>query len=234
MTDSLMMLKGSAGFLRSRIVTALLSTFVVHGPTTRASSFVVQYTSTRFGWSLEGAGILLSLRAAINIVLLLILLPACSSLLLSRRMPFRLTSTTKDLLLARISVVLLISGALLPATSSKGSFVAGLVVFTLGTGFSAQCRALILALVDSEHAARLSSLITIFDAYSSLWAGPSLTQLFTEGNKLKEYWLGLLYIGVAFLCSLAAAAIFSVISNSVSPVKDNTRDISGQTTSEDN
>lgn len=201
-------LKASTAMLRSYTTVALLFTFAVQGFTDRASGFTVQYLSKRFHWSLSRSGMLFSVGNIINILLHLVILPGCSQILASPRFIFRYSPATKDLVLARASALLLVLGSLLLAWPRLPAVVCGLVVFTLGSGFQSLCRALITTLVDSEHTARLYTLISVIQACSSLSSGPIVAWLFGRGLHMGGYWVGLPYFGVTLLCCFGTVAVF--------------------------
>lgn len=208
-------LKDAMSLLKSYSIVALLITFLVHGLLARAGSFTIQYISKRFGWSLAQAGSLLVLRNIVNIILLLAILPACSRLLLSPRFPLRCSPEVKDLVLARASGILLVLGTILMAAPSLISVLTGLIIMTLGGGFTSLSRSIVTSLVDSQHTGRLYSLISICDACSALSAGPIIAWLFRWGIGLGGDWVGLPYLGVAFLCLLVTTAVFTVQGSSL-------------------
>lgn len=209
-------LKHSTSLVRSTPVLLLLFTFLVHYMIQTIDDISLQYISKRFSWPLYRTGFVLSLRAAVNVLLLLIILPGISHLLTSP--PSTLTRILnmhshtgpgKDLLLARISAVLLVVGAFIMALGPTISLsVTGLVVLTLGSGFNALCRSLITPLVDAQHMARLYAIISVVDTLGGFAAQPLLAGLLTLGIKLGGGWLGLPYAGVGVLCFSAGVAVF--------------------------
>ncbi|KAM4060794.1 major facilitator superfamily protein [Hirsutella rhossiliensis] len=201
-------LRSSTAMLRSGAIVALVFTFCVQGFTESAASFTVQYLSKRFHWPLSRAGMLFSVGTLINILLHLVILPGCSWIMVSPRFMFRCRPETKDVMLARSSALLLVLGSFLLAWPSLPAVVSGLVIFTLGSGFQSLCRALVTTLIDSEHTARLYTLIGVVLAFSSLASGPVIAWLFSKGLQLGGYWIGLPYFGVTLLCCIAALAVF--------------------------
>lgn len=203
-------LRDSISILKSPSAVALLLTFTIQGFTNRASGFMTQYLSRRFYWSIPRAGLLVSIRSAVDLVLHLFILPACSRLLMSPNFRFKYHPQAKDLTLARISIFLLASGALLIASPSLVLVTIGIIVFTLGSGFESLCRGLITDLVDPEHTARMYSLIGVIQAGSALSAGPTIAWLFGSGMRLGGSWIGLPYLVITFLCCFAAVGVFIV------------------------
>jgi hypothetical protein len=178
-------------------VLLLLATFFSQLLSRQTFDLIMRYISKRFSWTLAKtsfllslrasssrcelpplvASFLLSLRAGINVILFVAVLPFLSRILTSSlRMPgrfptfnFNLSTSSKDLLLARLSLLLYALGApflglsafpSLIGDSDKETFlpitiaITGLIVYTLGMGYSAFCRSLVTTLVDQRHVAR--------------------------------------------------------------------------------
>lgn len=185
----------------------LLLTFLIQLQGQPAVDLTQRYISKRFSWTIAQTGPLISLRALINLILFLAILPLVSHILTSptknRYVPqalrFNLSTQAKDLLLARLSIILQIVGVSFvglsafrsPAGSDDGETafpillaIMGLIVFTFGTGFSALCRSLITALVDEQHVARLYSIIAVVETIGSLIMAPMLAGLYAWGLRL--------------------------------------------------
>jgi len=205
--NSLREVYSSLSVLHSLPILLLLLAFVIQPFTRQSVDLSVRYVSNRFHWKLREAGFLLSLRAFINFVLLLALLPGLSRYLM-RHLHF--SSTEKDLLLARISVIVLIIGALLIAISPTIILtVMGMVVFSLGTGTVALTRSLVTSLVDQEHVGRLYAAIGLVETCGALAAGPTLAALYTLGLKLQGPWVGLPFFALSMICFVGATGIWS-------------------------
>jgi hypothetical protein len=188
----------SSTVLHSLPILLLLITFITEPVGRQASDLSIRYISKRFSWTLRQTGFLASLRALVNIILLLGILPALSYYLTER---LHFSSQTKDLSLARYSAVMLFIGSLIFASSPNiGLAIIGLVIYTLGGGFVSLTRSLITTLVDKEHIARLYAAIAVVEVISSLAAGPSLAALYAAGLKLKGPWLALPYFALATIC----------------------------------
>ena len=204
--DSLKRLYASTSVLHSLPVLLLLSTFFIRPFNIRTVDLCIRYVSNRFAWKLREAGYLLSLRAFINIILLLAILPGVSYYLTKRR---HFTSRMKDLILAQLSAVMLLGGALLLAASPTiGLAITGLIVWTLGTGFSSLTRSLITTLVDKEHIARVYAAVAVVECCSALAAGPTLAALYSLGLKLKGPWVGLPFFGLAVITFVSGFGVW--------------------------
>jgi len=210
--------KESAVILKSPSVFLLLLTFITHMFGASAEQFSMQYVSKRFHWPLSDTGYLVSMAALVNVLLLLVILPLLSTLLTSPRFSFRMPTPKKDLFLARLSILINALGAIIFAGPTTGFAVVGLIVFTLGHGFSPLVRSTLTTLIDQQHIARLYSLITIVDTLGGIAAGPVLPWLFSIGLKLRgkeggggeETWLALPYFGSAAVCIVTAIMTFLV------------------------
>jgi uncharacterized membrane protein len=193
--EGLKTVHASASVLHSLPVLLLLITFIVNPFARQSIELALLYISKRFSWELSQVGFLLSLRAFVNFILLLIIVPAVSHYMTEG---LYLSPTAKDLFLARASAILLVVGALLIAASSTVVFtIVGLVVWSLGTGFDALSRSLITTLVDREHIAQLYAAISIVETAGALAAGPTLAGLYSLGLKWKGTWTGLPFFGLA-------------------------------------
>jgi hypothetical protein len=173
-----------------------------------------------------------------NLILLLAILPFLSHILTSPTksryarlaLRFHLSTQAKDLLLARLSLVLQIIGFVFLGVSARRSpardtdsetaipiFLAmtGLMVFTLGTGFSSLCRSLITTLVDRQHVARLYAVIAVIETLGALIVAPMLAVLYAWGLRLSDNgknqgYLGLPYLGLVVLNFLAGGGVMWV------------------------
>ena len=208
-------LRQSATVLHSYPVAALLLTFLIPGVINRVLEFLPQYLSKSLGWSIADAGMLLSGQVVLNMALYIVIIPSLSRLLTSPRMPFRLAAPVKDLVLARASGVALAVGTLLLALPSASSAIAGLVIFSIGLGFSTLCRVVITALVEASQTAKLYALMSVLTAFGELSSGPVIAWLFRVGLGMGDGMAGLPYLAVAGLCAVSAGCVFTVPSSSL-------------------
>jgi len=205
--NSLKELYGSLSVLHSLPILLLLLAFLIQPFSRQSVDLSVRYISNRFHWDLKNVGFLLSLRALVNFLLLLALLPSLSYYLI-RCLHF--SPKEKDLALARFSVVFLVIGALLIGLSPTiVGTIFGNVVFTLGTGTNALTRSLITSLVDQEHVGRLYAAIGVVEVCGSLAASPTLAALYTLGLGLGGPWVGLPFFALALICFVGAIGIWS-------------------------
>lgn len=169
-----------------------------------ATKFIVQYASMRFDISLATAGYLRSLRSFLDIAVLLIILPLLSMLLQSHRLPFQLSASEKDLSLARFSALLIAVGSLLISWHPLVVVIVGLVLLTLGDGFTSLCRSIMISFVNIRHASKLFTLISMIETLGALVTGPAFAWLFSKGLTMGSTWQGLPYLALSCLaCSIA-------------------------------
>jgi MFS family permease len=142
----------------------------------------------------------------VNIILLLAIIPLLSKMLVDR---FGMSSTRRDLLLSQSSVLVLVAGSIFIAGSPTISMtILGLIIWTLGTGFTALTRSLITTLVDKQHVGRLYAAISIVETVGALLAGPMLNGLYTVGLKKGGGWIGLPFYGLAVICGIGSVGVW--------------------------
>ncbi|KAL7275200.1 hypothetical protein RUND412_001879 [Rhizina undulata] len=167
---------------------------------------LLQFVSKRFGWTLAQAGYLISLRAGVNVILFVIVLPL-------------LASKMSDLWIARWSVFLLSIGSVGIGVSWGGipGMVFSLVVFTLGFGFRPALQSVVTGMVRKDHVASLYTGISAMDALGGLFAGPALAATFDWGLKKGSGWLGLPFLVSGGLFAVAGTGIWVLRENSMVP-----------------
>ncbi|KAK6072651.1 short-chain dehydrogenase reductase sdr [Seiridium cupressi] len=105
--------KASYDFVtRDVAVAALVFTFLVSKVGRQASNILLQYVSKRYGWNLAEAGLILSLRAGVNIALFTVVLPAIVNFVL-----WRMNAASRDLRIAQASALLMTVGAIIMSSS---------------------------------------------------------------------------------------------------------------------
>lgn len=202
----------SVSIAKSPSVIILLVTCTVSIPTIVAVlQFLVQFISKRYHMSIGDTGYVQTAYGIAQVFQSLIVLPYISKALLleSTPWPFKMKDERmRDLWLARWSYGVLIIGFLwMGAATSLASFVVGLVVLSLGSGFNSITRSLMSLYVDPEHRSRLFSLVGMAEVVGSMYGPPMLAGLFALGMRLGGGWIGLPYWGMAGLCLLAVSAL---------------------------
>lgn len=135
-------------------------------------------------------------------------LPAVSQILISK---YSFTARAKDLWLARVSIVLVATGAFLMAFSINPSLmVFGLILFSLGSGYNHFVRSLLASMVEPHHIGTLFNTIAMLQTVGSIIAGPLLANSFKLGLELDGFWIGLPFVIGGCLVTLGAIIIWSV------------------------
>lgn len=146
---------------------------------------------------------LLTIRAAVDLVLLLVVLPALHKVLVKRDSG----SQGKDLLISRLSVALFGIGSLVISLAPVVPVLAlGIVVFAFGSGFSPAARSLATTFVHQDEAGLLYTALSITQTVGGLIAGPLLALSFRWGLSLGPQWTGIPFTLVAglFACGFIA------------------------------
>ena len=122
------------------------------------------------------------------------MLPLAGNLLLKKK---KLSPSAKDLLLARISLLLMTIGALVIGLAGNLILlVVGTVILSIGSGYSLLARSLLSSLVMEQHAGMLYTTIGVIENVSQLVAGPLISTIFRMGLSLGDQWVGLPYLVV--------------------------------------
>ncbi|KAI0159379.1 hypothetical protein BJ166DRAFT_626501 [Pestalotiopsis sp. NC0098] len=146
-----------------------------------AASLELQYITKRYDLSWEKAGLVVSTRSIASLLLLTIVLPALGSMLLRRGF----TASSRDLFMARASVVIFAIGSMLVGLAEIRLLAwAGIILMACGAGFAVLARSIISSLVAKERAGLLYSIISVIESIGSIAAGPLLSSLFNLGLNL--------------------------------------------------
>ncbi|KAK3321784.1 general substrate transporter [Apodospora peruviana] len=205
-------LKVSFALLKNRnVLLAMVNFFIQPALFTAYASTLAQYVSKYFGWTLAQTSYRLSPPLGLLHLVILLSLPRISSALTSPSGRFRLTTFSKDLLLTKISLLFLISGALMEGFSQEiVLFLVGLTVGTFGSANGPMCRAVTTAYVEPHHTSRLYALISMLETSGAVIGGPVLAWLFNVGLSKGGIWKGLPWFYVSGLVSIAFVAMLFV------------------------
>jgi len=190
----------------SPLMVALILTFLANSLARSAVELLLQYASYRYHWTIAQASLLLPLRTAVQLVLLLFLLPYLSYVLIIRK---SMDSKIKDLWISRGSAFMLVIGSIGVGLSPSPVVLAlFLVIYALGSGFATAVRSLATSMVESHQIARLYAVMTVTDMLGGMLAGPSLSALYAWGLNLGGAWVGLPFIASGVLFLLVAIPLF--------------------------
>ncbi|KAH9900452.1 major facilitator superfamily domain-containing protein [Xylariomycetidae sp. FL2044] len=193
-------------------VGALVFMFLISKVGRQCTNILLQYVSKRYEWSLAQAGLLSSLRAAVNLVLFTAVLPAIANFTLTE-----LSATKRDLLIARASIVLLALGGLgIFISASSVVMIIGVIILTFGSGFAPVLRSIVTSLVESRNTddvndiGRLYAVISTMEGIGSLIAAPGMAWALRLGMSLGPEWTGLPFGFAALLFALVSVFVFRV------------------------
>ncbi|TGO64292.1 hypothetical protein BOTNAR_0090g00220 [Botryotinia narcissicola] len=197
----------SLSILNSAPLVLLLIAFIIKPLSSQSEDISLRYISNRFHFPLRLSSFLWSLRAAVQIILFLLILPFLSKIMI---IYFKIPSSKVDLHLARASILILTLGSLLIALAPTLPLaILGIAVFTLGAGFISTMRSLITTLVDRQHKGQLYAAVAVVETTGRLIAAPGFAQLYIVGLRLKGIWVGLPFFGMSFICGLAVVAVWA-------------------------
>lgn len=195
----------SLSLLRNKNISLTMVSFFIQPALFAAySSTMGQHVSKYFGWTLAQTSYLLGPPLSLFHLVVIILVPWVSSALMSPTGRFRFSVFSKDLLLTRASLLIMICAALLEGFSREAVlFVVGLALGTLGSANGPLLRAIATSHVQPDETSRLYSLISVMDTSGAFIGGPILAQCFNVGLSRKGLWIGLPWFYVALLLSIA-------------------------------
>ncbi|KAF2676502.1 MFS general substrate transporter [Lentithecium fluviatile CBS 122367] len=204
--------KAALLFLRSDPTLALvIVTFVANRLGRQALTLLIRYASKRYSWEIKKAAYLLSFRAATNLVAMTVFLPLVG-LILTKYL--RLPTHWADLWISRGSLLLMaLSFFVLAVAAQPALLIFGLLIYNLGTGFSAAMRSVAIHVVGGQASpdiGKLMSLIAIVESISTMIAGPLLNEMFKKGMDMGETWLGLPFAGTCVIYALVGVITFII------------------------
>ncbi|KAK3683070.1 hypothetical protein LTR37_020581, partial [Vermiconidia calcicola] len=189
-------------------VPVLIIPFLSHMLLGISGNLILQYLSKRYGLTFSEATLLATIRSAVVVVLLFLILPWISTRVMH---VFHLSAQRKDLYLARSSQIFLAVGWILVGLSPNIPLVAiSLVVFSLGQGAALLTRSFLTSLLPSHHIARVYSIISVVDTVGAMLGAPFLARLFKRGLALGGIWIGLPFYFTGMLAGLFVFLLFFV------------------------
>ncbi|KAM3070923.1 hypothetical protein ACMFMG_009834 [Clarireedia jacksonii] len=154
----------------------------------------------RCHYSSRIANLLIILRAIVNLVVILVLMPfANRCLLLWYRFPVR----RRDTYLARASSLAILFGlAGIAIAPTAPILIFGVMVATLGFGVDALLRSLITSVISASEISIFYTAMTLLQNLGESAGGPLYAGLFSVALSFKKQWLGLLFWVAAGLAAL--------------------------------
>ncbi|KAK6333520.1 hypothetical protein TWF718_011328 [Orbilia javanica] len=197
------------------------SSFVFHSPhlrilvcslmmtmisATRALETLLYYASARYSITIAKANLLNTVNSAVCMSILFCL-PFASTYLTGT---LGMSSQRKDLLIARVSITLFAIGwYIVGLAPTLPLAIVGLVVYTLGSGFSGSVRSLAASFVEPHHQARLNSFIAVMMTLGNFLGSPLLAGLYGWGVSTgNPFWYGLPFIGLGSVFAVMGFALW--------------------------
>ncbi|KAH0495992.1 hypothetical protein TgHK011_009513 [Trichoderma gracile] len=173
---------------------------------------ILQYMTRRFNWEWSTATYVNTVSSLTAVFTLLVVLPVSSAILTKR---FGFGPLSRDLLLARASIVVFIIGSILTALADvPWLFICSMVISHLGWGVTTLCRALLNAVVEPHTIATLNTTMSTVETLMGFIGSPVMGWLLSRGMELGGMWMGLPYIATAALGFGVMVALHAVrISN---------------------
>ncbi|KAF2202985.1 MFS general substrate transporter [Delitschia confertaspora ATCC 74209] len=194
-------------FRRDFTLGLVIFSFLANRLGRQSLDLLIRYASQRYGWRIQQAAYLTSVRAAANLVSLIVIIPLANVLLLKR---LRLSAHKADLWIARGSIVLTtVSFFIMGVSATPALLVLGLLVYNLGTGYNAAMRSVAIVVVGGQSSpdiGRLMAVIAIVEGVGAMLSSPILNGTFQWGMNL-----GQLFLGLPFMVSATIFGLISII-----------------------
>ncbi|OOG01168.1 hypothetical protein ASPCADRAFT_137477 [Aspergillus carbonarius ITEM 5010] len=169
-----------------------------------AVSFMLQYVSRRFSWSLAEASLLIAVKGVLNCLALVLILPMVSKLLGRYFAPVK-----RDHRITLGSACILVSGfGFMSLASHPALFVVGVALVALGWGYYAALRSVSSALVGQSHIGLLNTTMALAQSVGLMVSGPLLAGLFRAGLAWDGIWMGLPWMFGVTLYVAAGLAVY--------------------------
>ncbi|KAJ5146141.1 uncharacterized protein N7515_000705 [Penicillium bovifimosum] len=201
---------------------ALSAKFVVQNPnmvpiiivnlvasiTKSSSNFLLQYSSTRYGWSYSLSSLVLMIREASSLITYLVLTPAASAAI--RRIG-RGSVTAQDKRLCQAGGLLNVFGYFSIATAATPVlFMLALAFLSLGSGFDTVVTSFATSLVQPHQIVSLHLVAATAKSIGGLVGGPLFARLMQVGFELGSGWLGMPYIAAGLFFFAVLLALSSI------------------------
>ncbi|ATZ56072.1 hypothetical protein BCIN_12g06060 [Botrytis cinerea B05.10] len=171
-----------------------------------SSSLVLIYASKRFDWSFARANLLTTLRASINLVVILLLIPLAGFWLMVR---CKVSHREKETYLARGSASFILLGLFIVAIAhTPALLITGVVVSSLGFGVDALLRSILTSVIPSHEIGTFYTSMTLLQNLGESAGGLLYSTLFSVALNLQGFWLGLPYMISAILSVLFLVMAF--------------------------
>ncbi|KAF2094187.1 MFS general substrate transporter [Rhizodiscina lignyota] len=177
----------------------LMGIFFLASLASSNTPILVLYISKRYGWTFAQAGYLLSAKAAVNVILLTVIIPGFVNLA-SRK--FHLSTRSINVGAAEICIVISIAGVLCIAGAiNMATLITGLVIYALGSALPIFTNLLVkdpqMITIHSTGSAQDYSLAVLSRTFGMLLGVPAMTAIWTKAISVGGAALGLPYFASA-------------------------------------
>ncbi|KAL3426061.1 MFS multidrug transporter [Phlyctema vagabunda] len=192
---------GIKAALTNRNILLTLPVFLVGTLRYTTLNVLIQYASVRFGMKLSKGATFYTEAAVVTIFLFMFLVPRSSDYIRTR---YGVRSQKIDLVLARTSVTLLCTGALLLGLAPTAELIPiGLFFFSAGFGSKVSALSLVSYWISDSSKATLFAGIAVLENIGHAIGDPSMHQLLAAAFRLPPVWLALPFFVAASIYSLA-------------------------------
>lgn len=201
--------------VQNRNMAPIIIVNLVASITKASTHFLLQYSSTKYGWSYSRSNLVLVIREASSLLTYLILMPAASTAI---RRVSSASVPAQDKRLCQGSGLLNVFGFFSVALAGTPVlYVLALAFLSLGSGFDTAMSGFATSLVQPDQIASLHSTAATAKSLGGLVAGPLFARLMQVGFELRSGWLGIPYIaaGLFFITVLLAVCSIRVQSRSL-------------------
>lgn len=172
-------------------------------------NILVQYTSKKLSIPIASVGSLVTIRAVMTIIVILVIVPYIGRRLQSR---WRLDSHARDLWLARITMTICPFGFVLLAIGQSIAVIAiGMVLVAISWACcTSLARSIATSMISPERISGLYGVINVFQAVGALVGNPLLAELLAVDVRSGNDWISLPF-GVAGVLSVLSCVIIWVV-----------------------
>ncbi|KAL9016294.1 MAG: hypothetical protein Q9185_006354 [Variospora sp. 1 TL-2023] len=182
-----------------------LAIYLLDAWAVQSSSLLLQFASERLHWSLGHSAYLLSIRAAVALLLTLVILPVLNQFLFRslQVQPFKI-----DAVVLRVSFLASCLGYLLiGGSNSQGLLILGCIISSSGSNAPQTLQGLVSSFTDGFNTAELYSTLAFAQLVGTMLGGPTAAALFTLGLRLGP---GTPWAGLPFFASSVSSTRFPV------------------------
>ncbi|OQD60699.1 hypothetical protein PENPOL_c021G03643 [Penicillium polonicum] len=191
----------------SKDICLIFLAFFVFETSRQVTGVLLQYSSVKFNWEYAKASYLISLRAGVNLLVLVTMIPALTRLFCNK---WRCRQVQADKYITLISGMSLVVGCIfIFLAESSFILILGQILFAIGFAFTVTARSLLTAMVDQHHLGLVFTSVTAVTYAGLIAGGPLLATAFQWGLSLGRFWVGMPFLVTAILFSLATFAVFA-------------------------